>query len=481
KHYRTVRLVDRLFFSVMPSRSRAEREWRVIGQIKKRAPDIFVPNAVAVGRRSRRGLIRESWLVLDEIAETEPLGDLLERDSVSESVCKSLVVELGRLTARVAAVGLVHRDYHLGNILVVGKPARCRLALIDLHAARVGRRSCTGRRLERMVARMWYSLETCGIPAERCRVFAETVLGTDSPAVDRVRRLVTRVKLRHWRSRSKRCMKNSTMFEQGVLPDGRYSVSREFGLERLRRAVELHRAGSDGTVLTLKKSGQGHVTRVDLNGYGQVCVKEVRAVGIRKWIKTIVRQGRGRRAWTAVNGLAARGFAVPRPCGLMVDRNGPMKTTEYVVTQYLDKSPTLQDYVETREYGESSPARKRAFTDAFARYLAMLHTRGVHQHDFKGNNVLVEETDAGGWTFYLVDLDAVEFTSSVSKRRRVKNLAQLASALSNRVNAAQRFRFLRAYTRAAQVEWNERTVVRRVIKMVKERGGPWRVPTVGGG
>ena len=466
--------MDRLLFSIVPRRSRARREWRVLHELRIRVPAVRVPTPIAVADTREGAMMCESRLVLEAIPDATPLGDMLLGEKLSPTDRTLVLRQLAGLTSRVIAAGLYHRDYHLGNMLVSRDGDSLRLTMIDLHSARMGRR-CSRRQRNRMLAMMWRSLEVCGVADEERVAFVRSVMD-DNARIGDVRRIVRKLTVRRWKSRTRRCVKDSSRFEQGRFRRGRYSVLRTFGREKLYRAVEIYKRGDGDSVTSLKKSTNGHVVAVRTETGSTVCVKEVWATSFRKWLKTVFRRGRGRRAWIAVNGLVARGFPAPQPLGYIHERTGLTAATEYIVTAYLERSVSLQEYVETPAYTSLDLDRKRAFIRECARYVASVHERGVHQHDFKANNVLVEDAGSGDWTFYLVDLDSVRFVSRVSERRRVKNLAQLATALANTVSFAQRLRFLRLYTEAAGLEWDEKTVVRRVIGIVRKRDGRWHLP-----
>ncbi len=434
------------------------------------------PVPMAVGDMRRGGMIRESWLVLEEITGGVALNDKLGRDGLSVSDRARLLDRLAELTSRVVAAGLYHRDYHAGNILVTETSVGPQLALIDLHSARVGR--CSARRRNRMLATMWRTLDNLAVSDGECAEFVRMAVGDCDElddVVGTVRRIATRCTARRWKSRTRRCVKESTSFEQGRTRKGRYSVFRSFGRANLFRAVDLHKRGEGDLVTLLKTSRHGRVAAVRLGADQTVCVKEVRSASPRRWIQAVVRLGRGRRAWIAVNGLAARGFAVARPLGYLCERIGLTAAAEYVVTGFLETSSPLDQYVETPAYSSLGRAQRREFVRGLGRFMARLHERGVHQHDFKASNVLVEQSEPGEWTFYLVDLDSVRFIRRVSVRRRVKNMAQLAAAVSNTVSYPQRLRFLRAYAEVASLPWDEKDVVRRVTAISRARAGPWRV------
>ena len=476
KHYKIHRLIDRLRFSIAPSYAR--REWRALRAAKAKGQDILVPRPIAVADRRVAGIVCESWLILEAVPDAVGLNDVLLQRRPSGAERGHLLDQLSELTSRVAAAGIYHPDYHAGNVLVCRARERQCLALVDMHNARVGRK-CSWRQFYRMLARMWTSLERLPTTEEERYEFVRNAFPAGPKRERSVRgahRTVQRLTLRHWASNTARCIKENEWFAQGRLRNGRYSVLREFGLERLKALGDKHKNyAHDSTAIMLKDGSRGRVIAFRDENELAFCVKEVRSRGLRKCLKVLFGQSPGRRAWIAVNGLAAMGIPSPRSFGYLCQRTGLLQRTEYVVTEFIKEGIPLHQYVETRSYREGSSGDRRRFVRELAQYVARLHECGVYQHDLKADNVLVRKLPTGAREFYLVDWDAVRFRRKISARRRISNLTQLAAGMPNSVSFTQRLRFLRTYTDVAETSWNERVVIPKVVLGARARNSRWRI------
>jgi len=477
KHYRYERLADRVRFSIAPSY--AQREWRALRGVLSKAADIIVPCPVAVSDVRTNGLLRESWLVLEAVPSDGILSDFLARRRLSARERRSLLHGLSELTLRAVNAGIYHMDYHASNVLVSETDGTHRLALVDMHSARIVRR-CSRRQTHRMLRQMCASLVRDHLPKEEWQTFLRETLPANQRRdrhLCRLIRAVDRLVNRQWANSTARCIGENEWFARARRGTARFSVLKDFGLDRLVDAVEKHRNHADSeTALVLKDGSRGMVLAVRLQDDSVVCVKEVHSSGMRKWLKTVVGKGPGRQAWIAANGLAVRGLPVARPFGYMNERTGFIARTEYVITGFVDGSMPVHQWLESGGYGEYSPQQRRRWICRFAGYVARVHQRGVYQHDFKVDNILVKDMAGGRVEFYMVDLDSVWFTRRISRRRRVKNLAQLAAALPNVVTLTQRLRFMREYVRVAELDWDERDVIETVLDCARSIGGRWHVP-----
>jgi tRNA A-37 threonylcarbamoyl transferase component Bud32 len=88
-----------------------------------------------------------------------------------------------------------------------------------------------------------------------------------------------------------------------------------------------------------------------------------------------------------------------------------------------------------REYDSMSEARRRAFIDAFSRFLAGLLSLGVVQLDLKACNVFVVRDG-----FRLLDAEDIAFFAP-DEKDLARMLVQLASSIPARVRASDRIRF----------------------------------------
>ncbi len=120
--------------------------------------------------------------------------------------------------------------------------------------------------------------------------------------------------------------------------------------------------------------------------------------------------------------------------------------------------------------GADGYRRRRKFLLALARLLASLHRRQIYHNDLKASNILIRREQApAAELFSLIDLQGIKRCYYVSKRRRIKNLAQLGRTLGQLLSRSEKLFFLKAYggfplarrlgtralTRAilAEVEW----------------------------
>jgi tRNA A-37 threonylcarbamoyl transferase component Bud32 len=106
-----------------------------------------------------------------------------------------------------------------------------------------------------------------------------------------------------------------------------------------------------------------------------------------------------------------------------------------------DGGGTVTDWVDGGSFAGASEAERAELARALGSLLARLHRRGAYHADLKANNVLWRP----GAEPRLLDYGAVQFAAAVSRRRRVKNLAQLNAALPDLVPAELREAALATY------------------------------------
>lgn len=284
------------------------------------------------------------------------------------------------------ARGLFHGDLHLGNLRVAG----ARVVLLDLQRSRFFPRVPTFLR-RRDLGFLAYSLGE-PLPPE----LAEARLFRDWRAQ------------RHWRSRTKRCLFESGSFSALALAGERGFRRRDTDPDSLARLL----AGLEHGEL-LKAGRNGRLVRLD-----------------ERIAKQFASEREARRAWRGANGLDARGI----PCARALAWLGQTLVME-------DAGPTLIDWLESAD----PTARGKAEAElarALGSLIATLHRRGVYHADLKANNIVWRP----GADARLLDYGRVAFGWRVSRRRRVKNLAQLNAALpdsiSNRAREAALERYL---------------------------------------
>ena len=133
-----------------------------------------------------------------------------------------------------------------------------------------------------------------------------------------------------------------------------------------------------------------------------------------------------------------------------------------------DAGRTIVDWIE-----ESFGAADRAVQDEMMRVLsdlmADLHRRGIYHADMKACNVVWSP----GSPPLLLDYERVLFRRTVSRRRRMKNLAQLNSALPDAVSKTLRERALQRYVERSPFRGDVEKLRRDVVALSLKRAHRW--------
>jgi tRNA A-37 threonylcarbamoyl transferase component Bud32 len=239
----------------------------------------------------------------------------------------------------------------------------------------------------------------------------------------------------HWRSRTRRCLKESSGFTRFTAADSQGFRRREADPEALSRALET----LDQAELIWPRPG-GQLYRS-----GPWVVKQhanVRAA---------------RSAWVAGHGLETRGIRTGRQVA-WVDR--------WLIMEHAGGTA-----VESAEacFTRASPADQEEMMRTLADLLADLHRRGIYHADLKASNV----TWSPGQPARLLDYQRVRFGIRVSQRRRSKNLAQLNASLPDIVPGPLRARGLNRYLERSEFRGDARKLRQTVIALSLRRSHRW--------
>ena len=361
---RSVAAHEDTVLKVLHARPRqAAREAGVLA--RARARGIAVPELVAQG---------EGWLATRFVA-----GRPAERGDL-----RAILPAIAQMHER----GMLHRDLHLGNV----RTSASGPVFLDLQKARF---------LPRVP--QWLRRWELGY-------FAHSLGDPLPPELAHVASWRTLRAQRHWRSRTRRCLRESSGFTRFDCEGHRGMRRQEVAAEALARALAARESGE------LLKDERG--------------VRLLRSGG---WIwKRHASERAARAAWRAGHGLEVRGIATGRALAWW----GPWLLME-------DAGPTLSAWVDA-EFAKAAPDAQREALEAAGELLGRLHARGIYHADLKANNVAW----APGRTPRLLDYGRVDFGVRVGRRRRVKNLAQLNAALPDAVPASLRELALRRYRSA---------------------------------
>jgi hypothetical protein len=220
---------------------------------------------------------------------------------------------------------------------------------------------------------------------------------------------------------------------------------------------------------------------------GALYVKRYNVFAWREVLEGLWRGSPAARALAATQALAAHGFAAPEVIAAVEMRRAGMLRRSFFVTREVAGAVTAAERWRAI-LADTDPGRRRAARRALAHALGdlfrRLHAAGVYHSDLKDVNVLV----AGGAEAprcVLLDLEEVRVPGRVGRRRRLKNLVQLARTLGRQATAADQARFLRAYLGPGATARERRAWVagvrHGVARKDRGRGGrasPARVPRV---
>jgi tRNA A-37 threonylcarbamoyl transferase component Bud32 len=305
-----VRIVARagdVFLKVfLKPRRRPEREARALRRARDRG--LPVPEPLGTGR---------DWIATRFIEG---------RDATREDLAEILLV-----VREMHERGMLHRDLHLGN-LVVGPSG---IVLTDL---------------QRALFLPWIP----GILRRRELGWLAYSLGDPVPATLVEARLWRDLRAQtHWRSRTRRCVTESGAFT-------RFRADKYTGFRRRdvdpEEIAHLLMSGSRGERLKDRPAGR-------LFRKGTWILKEHRSTRA------------ARRSWINGHGLEMRGIRTGRPVAW---------AGRWIAME--DAGPTVTDFVEERFAAAAEPERNE-LGDVLADLMADLHSRGIYHADLKANNI----------------------------------------------------------------------------------------------
>jgi len=425
KEYR-VRGIGNLMKYVF-KRSKAAAESR--GEQFCRDATIPVPDVLAWGENRRFGLLRQACLIERRIGDAVGLGHYI-RDHLATSPRAhraQTMRDVGALLARVHNAGLSHPDFHPGNILVRPNSARdSNLFLIDLHAIRPLRLRRSSRRA-RDLAKLYHTLSLITDATARDAMLAGYNAEARGPAISqrRVACLARRMETARLRSRTKRCLKQSSEFTAERVNRLVVRKRRDWPTEELVAALQQHEEAKRlRDARLVKHSRNGWVTVVqpaDARYSPRLVVKEPR----------FVLPIRARRAWLVAHAFSVRGLPVPQHLALVEQRNVGVTRAAWLIARYHESARDLDRFL------ESHPNVPEEFFTQLAQTISALFGYGIYHGDLSGKNLLIEETGQRRWLLSFLDLESVMLWRRLTSRRRRKNLGQIYRSIRRWCDAQQ--------------------------------------------
>ena len=458
KRDRTKGWVESLKYLLLPSKG--QKEWLMSYQLQKR--NLNIPKPLGWMERCHRGFVVESYYL------SEAVGSGISFIEEAAALEKGpLIAELAKVTKKIHASGLFHKDLHAGNFLREGET----FYLIDLHRAKIVRSLSLDQRLWNL-AQLFYSLGSVWAEEDRSR-FVERYLEGESPpwregesCLRKIDSLMDDLQRRRWRSRTKRCLRESTEFSVDRGRRVLFFHRRDFSLDQIEKALENHLQVVKGNSAALKKLSPEVVVSLPNDHGDRVCIKQYRYPRFWDWLRERFRRPKGEKAWIAANGLRVRGIPSIKPLALVERRDWMGSGTSFFIMEALE---TGQEMDRSILKGFDTLGKKRFFLKSFARWLSHFHRMNLYHKDMKTCNILVSKEDED-WDFRLLDLEDVRLDRRVDEKRLFRNLLQLNTSTPKSMTRTDRIRFFREYLKSNPIVRDQKAFLKRLVKESRRRG-----------
>jgi tRNA A-37 threonylcarbamoyl transferase component Bud32 len=458
KRDRTKGWIESLKYLLFPSKAR--KEWFITCQLQKR--NLNIPRPFGWMERVHRGFVQESYYLSEAVGSGVSLID--EAKGLGNHFP---LLELAKTVRRMHQAGCIHPDLHAGNFMWDGEA----LFLTDFHSARIVKSLSLRQKLWNL-SLLFHSLRSIWGEKDQIR-FMEAYFEEDPVLLEKREALLQsihswmdRLQKRQWRSRTKRCLKESTEFSIKREKRSHYYHRRDFPLDTMKRMVEEHlRVLREKPQALAKLSPNVTVSLLEEEG-GKISTKHYRPLRLWNHFREHFRNSRGLKAWVAGNGLRARGIPSLKPLGLMEKRNWSGLVESFFLMEAFEAGQELDRYILTRLEGFKE---KGSFIKAFARWLSHYHQTNLFHRDMKTCNILVIK-NGEEWVFYLLDLEDVRLDRKVRERDLFKSLLQLNTSTPKIITTTDRFRFLREYLKLNPIVKNRKIFLKRLIEESKLRG-----------
>lgn len=440
--------------------TKARREWAIALEMKK--AELPIPAPLGWFEKAPRGWVRESYYLAEGVGSGWSVAEEIDRLREGAGI-----TTFAKTVKKFHDKGLYHPDFHAGNFLWQGRG----LVLTDFHSVRIVKALSFSRRLW-MLAHLFHSLRSVW-EAEEQRKFLEIYFEGEPFHLTNLQQYHQKIhhwmeKLlgRQWKSRTRRCLKESTEFSRCKEGPMKIYRRRDFPVDRIKAVLEKHDRMVKEVPFALKKDGREAKVSIVQDRGTSVVVKQFCYPGFFERFKDRFRRSKGLRAWVGGHGLWVRGIASIRPLALAERRDGFSQFESFLLMETLANGQELDRYIlgGFRDHGE-----KRRFIRSFAEWTSGLYDKGIYHRDMKTCNILVSE-QGDGWEFRLLDLEDVRFGHRVGEGRFFKNLLELNTSTPRTITRTDRLRFYRACLRRHPVVRDSKRFLKRLSVESQRRG-----------
>jgi len=256
---------------IVPTKARTE--WEVGNALLGKDINTALPLAIS----ERKGCL---LLVTEAITNSEDFMEFCQAHyegnlSVEkESEKRILLDKLALFIREIHEKGFCHYDLHAGNILIKFKDNQstsvrdCALYLMDLHSVKILNRMSYRKRLFNL-AQIFNSLSSILTSSDKLnfiRSYGSNLLGNITDENELVRQIdeqFSRIRNIHYRSRRKRCLKESSVFSRKRFAGMKMFFRKGYDIDNFRKLIEKHNnalVNNDSAVI-MKRDSKTALTR----------------------------------------------------------------------------------------------------------------------------------------------------------------------------------------------------------------------------
>lgn len=434
KRYKPGPWIHRLKYLLVPPK--AKQEWTNLCLFQKKGITCPEPLAFSVPK----GFFKtgSSFLVTAAIQEAIPLNTYLEKNADIDFAEKlDLSKRLGAQVRQMHEHGVYYRDLHAGNILIKDTASK-QIFFTDLHRA-----FCLPLLPDlfriKDVAKLCASLS---VSASLKTAFLQSYCQDEKRFRLFFKKAATqaqRIQQKHIQSRSKRCVKNSSLFEVKKGLSTTYCGRRRFGYQQTLDLITRHKqAVASQNAELVKQTPKSALTVHRTRDGSMVAVKGDR----QHIIKRFFTASRAMKSWKASHRLSVRGVNTPEALSVVEKSQDLLFRESFLLTAWIKGAAALNDYISETGFDHHT---KRKFIQRFAGILRRLHQKGIYHADLKSNNILVCDPADAESDVYFIDLDRVYFQKKLTRHQQINNLAQINASVSNQMTPKDRLRFFYFY------------------------------------
>ena len=386
-----IRTKDRIRLTLLPNRKKAE--WRNLHRLT--AMGVPVPTPLVRGEARHlqppqffllTSEIEGQPVVLDEQADWRPLGEFI---------------------AFLHARGIYHADLHPGNIRLTTNREH---ALLDVQSVFFLRRLPRFLRLRNLGRFSMHFLYPDDLLLRLPRFLEGYNAGRPSPInMEEILASAQSQIERRYRSRTRRCLTDSSEFERVTGRGVRGFKRRGFQLD----AGWVETAVREGTPLKPEA----------VFAHQGVCVKCRR--------RRLFHRDRCRTSWIMSRAMEVRGIENPRSIAYFVSGKA-----SYFLSEFIEDGQLLNDFLSNLTTAD----KKRRALKALAEWIRRIHSSRLWQRDFKSSNIMHQNH-----RYIMLDMDSVR-SGQPDRSQKTVNLAQLNASISNSLTLKDRLRFIHYYT-----------------------------------